>query len=462
MPEPISTRRRNVCTEVVGRGLCIGCGLCAGVCPTGTLAVGLGEFGDCAARDTGGRCGDDCTLCLRVCPFRAGNDDEDELGRRLFAATAGIRHTPETGYALGSFVGYSPQPSHRRAGASGGLATWALENLLSTGAVDRVACVGPSDGPGPLFEAVLCDRADQLRSCAGSCYYPVEFGRIVRSILNEDARYAVIALPCVVKAFRLAMAAIPKLARRVRLLLGLVCGQGKSALFAECVCALAGGSPDGLRSITFRVKAPDRPASDFAAQCTSVHAAGSAREDMVFFSDGPDRLWQDRYFTPDACGFCDDVFAELADAVFMDAWLPPYVADARGHSIVLTRRRELDDVFNQLCRTDQTVQPLPIEDAIRSQAGVVFEKRAAAGVRIAAARPAGLPARAIRAHLVRPCRIDQRAEARLKWRIARKSPHEWIRAGRDLRRFRRRMNNEAWRLAAIRWARRCASRLMGR
>ena len=44
-----------------------------------------------------------------------------------------------------------------------------------------------------------------------------------------------------------------------------------------------------------------------------------------------------------ACDFCDDVFAETADIVVGDAWLPKYLHE--GHSLVVTRSKLFDDII---------------------------------------------------------------------------------------------------------------------
>jgi coenzyme F420-reducing hydrogenase beta subunit len=454
--------KENVCIEVVAKNLCIGCGLCAGICPQKTLEIRFNEFGEYAARDIRGKCPDGCDHCLKVCPFSGRSQDEDTLGKNLFAETPGIKHTPETGYYINSLVGYSNINSHRENGASGGLATWTLERLLTDNLVDHVACVSPNVDPEKLFKFKICNTAEEVRECSRSCYYPVETSEVIEHILSHKGRYGIIALPCMCKALRLAMQLIPKLKRRIKFVLGLVCGQTKSKFFVEYICGLGGGDPHYLKQVMFRIKDPSRPASDYGLKFISENGMNPSREGVVFWTEGMNRIWFDRYFTPNACDFCDDVFAECADATFMDAWLPEYVTDGKGHSIVLTRNREINDLFLSECRNKRTVKLISIGATISSQSGVLFDKRSLIGERYRRYRRASLPTRPIRPGLMSSCRYDQRVETGIKLRISQESPRQWISAGKDIERFRKRMKGLTVRLGAIREARKFLKKLSGR
>lgn len=443
---------RNVFTEVAERGFCIGCGLCVALCPAGTLVIGFNESGVYSVRDKAGTCSENCNICLRVCPFSDYSEDEDALGKELFGALGGIRHRPETGYYLGSFVGYSKVDGHRENGASGGLVTFALEALLSEGLVDKVACVGSTGDPVKMFKYSLCSAPEEIRACSGSCYYPVEMSEVIGGMLREEGRYALVGLPCFCKGVRLAMRRVPALGRRVKFILGLVCGQLKSKLFAECVCALGGGDPHTLRRAAFRVKDPGRPASDFGIRLVSREAGQGEREVLVHWTEGVDRIWSDRYFTPQACNFCDDVFAEVADASYMDAWLPRYSGDPRGHSIVLVRNGQVWDILGgESAKGAIEMRQLEIGDVIASQSGVLEAKRRELPERSRLAEEAGQRVPKKRLQL-----CDSRLSAfrkrivRLTWEVSGRSAERWLKLGKDAGRFVREFRFLSWKILMLR------------
>ena len=80
-----------------------------------------------------------------------------------------------------------------------------------------------------------------------------------------------------------------------------------------------------------------------------------------------------RWFTPNACNYCDDVFAECADVTCMDAWLPEYSQDHRGMSLMLVRSPQVQEVITYGRGID--LNSIHINRMVRSQAGVVTVKR---------------------------------------------------------------------------------------
>jgi len=448
------TGHKNVCTEVVSKNLCIGCGICASICPHENLKIKFNRFGEYNALEIGNSCDEKCHLCLDVCPFYNNQDNEDTLGKKLFAKTPGIKHTPETGYYIDSFVGYSNIKSHRENGASGGLATWTLEKLLTDNLVDHVACVSPNNDPEKLFKFKICNSPEEVRECSRSCYYPVETSGVVRHILQNEGRYAIIGLPCVCKAIRLAMQLSPKLQRRIKFVFGLVCRQTKSKFFVEYICALGGGDPHSLNAITFRIKDSNRSASDFGMKWICRDRANRSSEGVVFWTEGMNRIWFDRYFTPNACNFCDDIFAELSDACFMDAWLSPYRNDNRGHTIMLIRNKDLLDLIeNPDSEKALQISHLPIEQVIRSQISVIFEKRKAISERLAHCDKEGLTAPAKRVSQKSKLRYDSRLEIRSRLIISQSSPDIWLKCGKKLQEFYRTMRLSKATLVLIKWCR---------
>jgi coenzyme F420-reducing hydrogenase beta subunit len=434
--------QHNVCEIVVANNLCVGCGLCVTICPHNNLRIEFNERGEYIASKQAKKCPDPCGVCLKICPFAVEEQNEDTLGNELFASISGMKHTPETGYYLDSLVGYSTIGGHRVNGASGGLATWTLEMLLKENMVDYVACVSPTHEPGRLFKYVLVSEPKQVRTCSRSCYYPVETSAIIKHILSNEGRYAIIGLPCFCKGIRLAMQLNPKLQGRVKFVLGLACGQTKSKSFAEYICALGDGDPNCLDQFTFRVKDPSRPASDFGMKSVCRTGTKQVYENVVFWTEGIAPIWCDRYFTLNSCNFCDDLFAEVADVCFMDAWLPEYSSDWNGHSIVLVRSKRLCSLFKGSAEEGSLLlKNLNISDVILSQQGVLCTKRDEMRERYHLAKKAGLLVPKKRIHLCRSrLSFGRKRVAKLTWLISKKSGNEWILAKKRLADFHKRFD----------------------
>lgn len=368
-------RYRNVCEIIVPNDLCIGCGICAAICPVDVLEMGFSVYGEYRPAEVRDGCLPKCDLCIRACPFSDQEENEDSLARKLFSGEPEIRHRVETGYYLDCYVGHSSLDDRRLARSSGGLATWFLQKLMEERLVDKVICVASTDDAEKMRTFAVVESVDQLLHSSRSSYYPVEMGTVLREITKTDSRYAITGQPCFIKGLRLAMRTSRALRERLVVLVGLVCGQSKSKFFVEYVASLKGCDPHQLLGVRFRVKAPGRPATDYGLQF-EWRAGAELKGDTVFWSEGMQKAWRNDYFKPNPCNFCDDVFAETADLVFMDAWLPEYRNDYRGCSLVLNRRDSLKGLLDSgLSSEELNLDCISVEKVVKSQRALLQEKR---------------------------------------------------------------------------------------
>jgi len=355
----------SIIAKIVEEGLCIGCGSCAALCPKGNLAITWNRFGEYNAAEVN-PCTTDCGLCLKVCPLSGEGDDEDAIGKHLYSEVPGIHHRAETGYYLSTHVGHSEK--HRPISASGGAATWLLEALLSNEIVDHVICVTSTGDPDKLFTFTIFNTLEDMRSGAGSAYYPVEMSEVIKRIMDEPGRYAITGLPCFIKAVRLAQTKNSKLQERIVVTVGLVCGQMKSKHFTDYIASLA-GVRDKVIKVRYRGKSPDCFAIDYYYKFVTI----GGEERKIHWGDGISEAWMNRWFTPEACNYCDDVFAECADVTCMDAWLPEYSVDGRGTSLVLVRSPLVKKVIEQ--GQNIVIKPISVERVVQSQRGVLVVKK---------------------------------------------------------------------------------------
>lgn len=359
----------NVIDEVVKNDLCIGCGTCAGICPRGILKIKDNEYGEYIPFEVQ-VCDSHCGLCLEVCPF-SNNENETQIGEKIYGSTEGMKYLPETGYYLDSYAGYSSE--FRQSSASGGIATWLLTKLLKDGIVDYVICPTPQKNPEKLFSFEILSDEKSVKAASGSAYYPVEMSEIIQRIGEVPGRYAITGLPCFIKALRLASQKNRKIRERIVFTIGLVCGQMKSKNYTKYIAARAGNSDlSKIQNVYYRGKSPEKPASNFYFQSTDEYGS----QHKIFWDEGVSEAWINRWFTPNACNYCDDVFAELADVTFMDAWLPEYSKESKGTNLVLLRSPEILAFIQEGTEKKEiNVSKIPIENIIKSQIGVLDLKR---------------------------------------------------------------------------------------
>jgi len=84
-----------------------------------------------------------------------------------------------------------------------------------------------------------------------------------------------------------------------------------------------------------------------------------------------------------ACDYCDDIFGEVADVVFGDAWVEEYARDWKGNNLVICRDKKWSSVFERgVLSEDLFVSTASGEMVSRSQSGSIRHKRHAIGLRV--------------------------------------------------------------------------------
>src|SRR5690606_35788511 len=157
-----------------------------------------------------------------------------------------------------TFAGYVSESDFRERGSSGGLVTWLLCELLEKSLVDAVIHVresaATSSPDAPLFTMQVSRSVEEVRSGSKSRYYPVDMSAVLDYVKKHRGRYAVVGVPCFVKAIRLLALKEPVIRDRIAFCISLVCGHLKSDRFARLLAWEAGIRPDDLRTIDFRRK----------------------------------------------------------------------------------------------------------------------------------------------------------------------------------------------------------------
>lgn len=87
----------------------------------------------------------------------------------------------------------------------------------------------------------------------------------------------------------------------------------------------------------------------------------------------PFHLWHYHYFKQNACNYCDDVFGEVADVTFMDAWLPEYISDYKGTSLVIARTSSVQELLE--ISKESVLNNINVQKVVESQNGPINEKR---------------------------------------------------------------------------------------
>jgi coenzyme F420 hydrogenase subunit beta len=427
----------DVIGKIVKGDFCVGCGICAAICPQKNLEIRDNKYGEYVPYKTH-ECDFICGLCLEVCPF-SSHQNETQIGEKLYGSIEGIKYLSETGYYLGSYVGYSHK--FRNKGASGGITTWILTKLINKNVVDYIICVTPQENSSKLFDFEIFNDEDSIIKSSGSAYYPVEMSQVIQKVLDTPGRYAITGLPCFLKALRLAAQKNKILRERIRVTVGLTCGQLKNKQYTVYLSTLAKVKGE-LKKVSYRGKSPENTANNYFFHCINE----KEEEGRVFFNEAY-LPWSNRWFTLKACNFCDDIFAELADITLMDAWLPEYSHDYRGTNLFIVRSPLIKKILNEGSGEEEIdINTVSINKIIQSQLGVIEIKRKQLPYRVHLEKKKGVNVPVKRFDYDKRLEFFKKREIELKNKMQKRSKEYFIENycnyEFDIKKFKRKMNLE--------------------
>jgi len=338
-----------------------------------------------------------------VCPFSPRARNEDEIAAARFSSARYV--DPLIGRFQAAYVGHVAEGSFRADGSSGGMASWTAVELLKERLVDGIAHVVPQTAGGegkPFFGYRISRSVEDVCDGAKSRYYPVEMSGAVDEMRRRPGRYALVGIPCFVKAVQLLRFEDPVLRDRIPFTLGLFCGHMKSARFVESFAWQMGESVESVAAVDYRLKDPRRPANWYTAHLRLKDGSTRSR-DWWHLADGD---WGAGFFQNSACNFCDDLTGETADISFGDAWVEPYASDGHGTNVVVVRSPELHRLIDRAVEKGRlNLEEVDSAFVVRTQAAGFRQRREGLAFRLSwprlGVRPAkrvppsftGLPAR---------------------------------------------------------------------
>ena len=342
-------------SKIITKGLCCGCGTCAGVCPTGAIEMKLSS-GLFKPEINEALCSN-CQLCLKACP--GGTVDFNALQLKVFGKEPTCQ---AIGNYLTCYTGYSLDEQIRFNSASGGIITqlllFALENKIIDGAI--VTGMSQTNPWQPI--AFVARTREEIIEASKSKYCPVATNVCLKQILKEDGRFALVGLPCHIHGIRKAQTIFKTLEEKIVLQLGLLCSHtvdfaGINFLFKKLKV-----QKNQVSKMTYRGQG--WPGSLIIetkdAKKVSLPLVGSWQAYWPLFSSF--------FFTPMRCTMCPDQAAEFADISFGDAWLPEMKHEKEGVSIIISRTKQGQQLLDaaELAKA-VTLTPLDITRVEQSQ-----------------------------------------------------------------------------------------------
>ncbi|MCZ6800488.1 MAG: Coenzyme F420 hydrogenase/dehydrogenase, beta subunit C-terminal domain [Nitrospirae bacterium] len=404
IPNLEKTKASSIIGTIVEGGYCIGCGACA-ASPSSPFVINMDEYG-CLRAELDPDCNDlkqaEEEAALEVCPFSGHGPDEDEFGHELYGKDDECQKHERIGFHRATYAGHVTEHGYRERGSSGGMGSWILSELLRLDEIDAVIHVGAasSKDKGRLFEFKISRTHEEINARAKSRYYPVEMSQVLHEVFERPERYALVGLPCFIKAFRLLARQNPTIHERVPYTLAIVCGHLKSTRFADLFSWQCDIQPGNLRAIDFRKKIDGQPASQYGIEVKGL----SDDKEIVALKSNTEYYggnWGHGFFKYSACDYCDDVLGETADVAVGDAWLPGYVEDWKGTNIIVVRNLRIDEIIRKGIREDRLqLDAIDADTIAASQEGGLRHRREGLAYRLLLKDQAGSwrPQKRVEAH----------------------------------------------------------------
>lgn len=361
---------------VIEGGYCIGCGACAAVNGSPMRIVMDNERRYIAVTSSAVKDSTVAGSLGEVCPFSNSSVNEDVISDELFPKTS--KHHPLIGYHLETYAGHVVEGEFRANGSSGGMVSWIVNELFDRSMIDGAIHVHSVSGDiaPPILKYRISRSSEEAKSRAKSSYYPVELSEVLSEIRRAPGRYAIVGIPCFIKAVRLLARQDAVIADRIAFTIGLVCGHLKSARYADFLAWQAGVRPGKLRGIDFRRKVQGMNSNDYGIGFVAEGESGKDYETFLLNRNIFGASWGYGFFMYQACDFCDDVLAETADITMGDAWLKEYVTDSQGANIVVVRNPALAALIEDgRTRGGLALTNISVEDVIKSQAGCFRQRK---------------------------------------------------------------------------------------
>lgn len=365
-------------SDVIDKGLCARCGLCAGVCPARVVGFDAASWPLLTGKCT------DCGLCNKVCP--GADVDLPAMSQRLFNAP----YDPSDVWGVQDrmVVGHPTDDTVRRAGASGGLTTGLLLHMLRTGRIRGAAVVG-MDPEHPYRPTSCLARTEaELRAASKSKYCIVPSMDVLAEMRREEGPFAVVVLPCQAHGLRKLEQADPGLAGKIHCILGLYCHYNMERDGYLDALRRAGIEPETIAAFEFR--GGGWPGGFHAilkdGRAVSLHSINIKNVMTVML----------RLYGAERCYLCHDGLVEFADLALGDFWAidyPDRFGELSWCTLVSQRTARGREVL-EAAERDGAVKlyELPPERYSRRTHNFAWEKKREAFVRLRRRKARGLPA----------------------------------------------------------------------
>lgn len=354
--------------SVIDRGLCTGCGTCAGICRQNAIKIELIDMeplpvlkGECI----------NCGNCELICPGKT--IPLMELERNVFGKQRTLEQ-PDLGVYKELGIGYALDKEIRKHGSSGGLVTAILIYAFKTKLIDAVIVAGFDKKKPIRTKAIIAKTVEDILDASQSKYTVVPINKLLLEAAKDNNRIGIVGLPCHIQALRKLEVSRKdlKLSNTISYIFGLFCAsqfyfEGTRHILAEW------GNIQNINRIG-----------------KLEYRGGGWPGHMIAKDEFGEEKVIDRHqymyhmlmpcYKKDRCEMCIDWSSELSDISFGDYWLSKDNSEG-GFTSYIIRSNRGKELFNG-CIEKGIINAKEIKEGDKgffaSSAGYEMKKHAAA------------------------------------------------------------------------------------
>ena len=315
------TSQAGTVEEVVGSGLCTGCGLCASIAGP-AISMGINIEGNMRPLVRGEIGEQQNAKIMAVCPGVALTGPGEPEGVATHPVWGPMREFHRS---------WSAEPAVRQKAAAGGTLTALGRYLLSSGRVDAVLHVRADDQKPWLSVSTVSRTPDEVLGASQSRYGPGSPLVNVHRLLDAGVRFALIAKPCDISAVRALGRIDPRVGQLIPYMLTIFCGGVFSAQISKAVLRHHGVDERDVVLYRYRGEGWPGPLRVQTRDGSVYDLPYPAAYDTGKFG----------YETQFRCKICPDQIGEAADISAPDGWIlrdgKPIHEEAPGANVAIVR-----------------------------------------------------------------------------------------------------------------------------